>query len=91
MFFGLLMGNHDRQAAGVLLAAGVGMTALGFLYDFLAIRCSNCDLPLAWYAYSSVPFGRSMRWLEVLEECPKCGFRPGVSPTPSAHGAERSK
>lgn len=74
MVTALVLLNRDHEVGfAILMATGMLLVGTGFVYGILALRCPNCGLKLAWYAYTKLPAGESTGWLDQAEKCPRCG------------------
>src|SRR5688572_26943136 len=51
---------------------GTGLSAIGFLFACLTIRCRKCRAPLVWRAMKEQPHDKWLVSLTVNKNCPYC-------------------
>lgn len=60
-----------------LLILGANMINVGaFAGMMLSIRCPRCQLKVLWHAMRTQPALGWLAWLNGLEACPSCGYKP---------------
>ena len=77
--FGLVegwWGNPSSGASAALIVTGCVINTACMLGLTFGIRCPICGAKVLWLAVRDQPIHGWLHWLNGLDACPKCGFRP---------------